>query len=367
MTDWISKAVRHATPALASALMAAAMLGGCGAPGENSSQGESPVGVSSRAFADEPLSLVARQSLRERAVEVLLAGATAENAQLRANAIEGLEHVGDRGMSAVRSGLVDDNAGVRSAAAMVAGRRGFEELEPFLRPLLEDPDARVRASAIFALTTLGRDVDRSPLGMFLLESPSPFVRAQAAYVLGELGEKSARPMLRQAAVSSLPRAKPSEVRAFQMQVAEALVRLGEESAISGVRSALYPSAPDELEFTALAAQILGNVQDEASAGQLILLTAYRFRGQTMPASVRLAAAGALGRLGRTEGWFIADEYNGDPDPLVRAQAARVYGWTRGGNNLHKLRAMLDDPNPLVGVAAATAIVEYLEQAAGETP
>jgi len=34
MTDWISKAVRRAEPALASALMAAAMLGGCGAPGE---------------------------------------------------------------------------------------------------------------------------------------------------------------------------------------------------------------------------------------------------------------------------------------------------------------------------------------------
>jgi HEAT repeat protein len=118
-----------------------------------------------------------------------------------------------------------------------------------------------------------------------------------------------------------------------------------------------------LELTVLAIQILGRVGDVASAGQLIYLTAVEEGGRTMPPEVRLAAADAMARLGRTEGWFIADAYAGDERPLVRAQAAIVYGQTRGPENLQKLARLIADPAAVVRVAAAAAVLEQYGEGA----
>jgi HEAT repeat protein len=163
---------------------------------------------------------------------------------------------------------------------------------------LNDPSAYVRGSAIFALTKCGIEVDPSPLAGMLLRDPSPRVRAQAAYLLGEIGDPSALGPLHDAAKATVPRASQAEMKMLQLQIAEAIVKLGEEDQISTIRAALYPARPEDLEITALAVQILGQLRDKAAADELIFLTAREDqRGQHWPAEIRLGCAAALARMG----------------------------------------------------------------------
>ncbi|MEM7623333.1 MAG: HEAT repeat domain-containing protein [Planctomycetota bacterium] len=349
--------------ALFAASLLASLMAGCASPATQATTGAPSSDQSSTATgpagfdAANARGLVSEQTAREQALSVLLGFAESPDPQIRANAIEALSMVPRRAESAIRRGLVDQNEGVRAVSALAAGRAGLPELAAFLRPLSRDRASTVRVSAIAGLVLIGEPVDRTPIATVLLTDPAPRARAQAAFVLGELGDASAVQLLRQAAMTDIPRGEPGAVRSMRLQVAEALVKLGDEDAVQEIRAALYPSRPEELEFAALAAQILGNVKDEASAGQLITLTAFRSGGRLMPAEVRLAAAGSLALLGREEGWFIADGYAADASAVIRSQAAHVYGRTRGGDNLAKLAIMLEDSSPLVRVAAASGMLE----------
>ena len=124
---------------------------------------------------------------------------------------------------------------------------------------------------------------------------------------------------------------------------------------------MYPSRPEELEATALAVQIIGQIEDESSIDQLIYL-ASASEGDEMPAEVRLGVASSLAIMGHREGAFVADEYMDNQIDAIRAQSASVYGKTRDRGNLGKLEMMmLNDPSPLTQVAAAGAIVDYTRQ------
>lgn len=63
------------------------------------------------------------------------------------------------------------------------------------------------------------------------------------------------------------------MRLLQLQLAEAMVKLGEDDQIATIRAALYPSRPEDLEATALAVQIIGQVKDRGSIDELIYLSA----------------------------------------------------------------------------------------------
>ncbi|MFG0275439.1 MAG: HEAT repeat domain-containing protein, partial [Phycisphaerales bacterium] len=152
----------------------------------------------------------------------------------------------------------------------------------------------------------------------------------------------------------------SDVRLLNLQIAEALAKLGDADAFEAIRAALYPSRPEELEAAALAVQIIGEVGDRRSIDQLIYMAE---RGETeeevLPAEIRLAAAASLAQLGLPRGDFIADEYAADEMPAIRAQAAYVYGQVGSDRALERLEGMLDDPSPIVAVSAAAAIVTAL--------
>ncbi len=321
---------------------------GCAAPG---------TGEPARA---QGASLVERAALRERALSILESAAAGDEAVLRANALEGLEIVPSRALPLVRRGLQDENEGVRTVAAMVAGRAGLDRLVPELRTRGDDPSAFVRAAVIYGLRANGAEADPTPLSTMLLGSDSPRVRAHAAFVLGELGQRSALPMLRQGAAASMERAEAAEVRVMRLQIAEAMVKLGDDEPMQGIRAALYPSRPEDLELTALAVQIIGSLDDRASAGQLIYLTAFRDGSRFLPPEVRLAVAQALARMGRTEGDFLATEYAGHPSAAVREQAAHVYAWTLEPDGIGPLVAMLEDPAGQVRVAAAAGVLRVLQ-------
>lgn len=301
--------------------------------------------------------VIERSTLREQALSTLVEYSASNNALLRANALEALSPAGKRLQAPLAAGLVDPNEGVRAIAAVLVGREQVKPLAASVRPLLRDSSVRVRASAIYALRAIGADVDPTPLGTYLLESEEPGVRAHAAFLLGELGDKSAMPLLRQALHEKIPGASEQQERLVGLQIAEAMVKLGDKSRLEGLRAALYPARPDEFEIAVLATQILGRLGDRASIPQLINLSEYMQNGRTVPPELRLAVADAAARMGRREGWFIAETYIEDPDPLRRSQAALVLGQTGRDEDLETLAGLLDDPNPLVRAAASGSILE----------
>lgn len=328
-------------------------LGGCGfkiEPDPAFTSGQQP--APGTAAAKE-------RSVRDESIQRLIAMASSPSPQVRANAIEGLERAGPRAEPTVALALSDENPGVRSVAALVAGRARFTALIPTLRTLTTDQSEFVRASAICSLFIMGERVDPTELSTMLLDSRNPRVRAHAAFVLGEMGDASAVQMLRQAWANPSRSISEIERRILRLQIAEALIKLGDETSIDAVRAALYPSRPDELEATALAVQIIGEVGDRESIDQLIYLADDADRTRVMPAEVRLAVAQSLARLGLSQGGFIADQYFNNTLETVRAQAAAVYGRTGRPEHLVRLRAMLDDPSELVRVAAAAGALDLV--------
>lgn len=342
----------HRTPRIAhvAVLAAGAVLFsavGCVAPAE----GPGLAGPEGR------LDALAVSRLRERALVLLNEATTSPEPQLRANALEALSMVPSRLERVVGPALNDQNEGVRAVAATVIGRSGLCELALAVRPLLTDASPFVRASAIYTLRRCGHESDPTPLAGLLLNDPVYRVRSHAAFVLGEMGDSSALPLLRQAARGAMSAGYNAQARLLYLQIAEAMVKLGDESQLQTIRAALYPSRPEELEATALAVQIIGELRDEAAAAQLVQLTkAENEVGQSMPAEVRLGAAASLARLGYPEGAFIADEYWQHKSAPLRSQAAYVYGRTGHPASLAKLEQMLEDPDGAVRVAAAAAIV-----------
>lgn len=300
---------------------------------------------------------VAVSELRERAMDELATLVRAPVPEVRANAIEGMLTTPSRLEPFIPAALKDENQGVRSTAALMVGEARLESLAAAVRPLLNDPSPFVRASAVYALAKNGQAVDQTPLAEILLADPSPRARAHAAFLIGKLGESSARGLLHDAVQATIPRADAAVVKSFRLQVSEALVRLGDESQIEPIRAALYPSQPEDLELTALATQIIGELRDKGSASELLILTARETGGRKMPAEIRLGAAASMAKLGNKRGSFIADEFLNSPNPALRAQAAFVYGETGRRENMAKLAQLLEDPESRVRVTAAAAIVK----------
>lgn len=295
--------------------------------------------------------------LREKAINVVEEASKSELAEVRANAVQAASLVPGRLKSVIDAGLTDASPGVRGVTALAIGRASLKGYETPLRTLRSDGEPLVQVSALFALIKTGVEVDRSPLAWYLLDHPSPWVKRQAAESLGQLGDRSALPLLRDAARAKYPSLAPEQVKILQLLIAEAMIRLGDDTPRQALRAALYPSRPEELEAAALAVTIIGEVQDREATSQLVHLSEYRDRtGQRYPAEVRLAVASSLARLGLPQGAFIADEYVNSQTPALRAQAAMVYAVTKGPDNLEKLDRLLSDPDPIVRSTAAVAVL-----------
>lgn len=368
------------TPALAVglSLLAAGVSAQPGAPGA------APAGA-------QPVAVISEAQVREHALAILTEAASAGTPELRANAIEGLVPVPSRLEPVLPRALTDTSSGVRAVAAMAAGKAGVASAAEFIRPLLNDPSPLVRASAILGMTKLamspaGRRVnlqapDPSPLAG-MLWSRDPREVAQAAFVLGELGNTTALPMLKEARRQPMARTGTVQRRVTQLQIAEAMAKLGDDSVLGDIRAGLYPSSPDELEVAALAAQITGQVGDKQSILQLDYLAKPRPKDDAgaIPGEVRLAAAAAISKLGDPMGLPTADEYLLSPMPELRAAAAMVYGELGlrsfeiagagpGGSRgmvevIPKLAGLLEDTEVRVRVSAAAAVLKITDRQSG---
>lgn len=309
------------------------------------------------ALAFEPTDRIQLSATRELAIQKIETLAQHENAQVRANAVEAAGLIASRAKPLIAAGLKDKNAGVRSVAAMTIGKHQITDLAAEVSPLLTDPTPEVRAAAIYALARTNYDADRTPLASMLLEDQSPWVRRQAAFILGELGDKSALQLLRTGANDPFRTASPEQYKNLQLQIAEAMIKLGDNKSRQVIRAALYPARPEELEAAALAVQIIGDIRDREATDQLISMSAYRdSAGQMYPGEIRLGIAGALAKLNMPRGGFIADEFATSKTDALRTQAAHVYGLVGGNESIAKLRTMMDDPYPLVQAAAAAGVL-----------
>ncbi len=301
-------------------------------------------------------SQLSNEQLRERAVAILLKRVHSNVPEERANAFEALVSSPGRLRLVAPDGLIDPNPGVRGVTALAISKAGLCNLKNDVRPLLNDPLPQTRAASILALWRCQERVDPSPLAQ-MLKSDQPEVRAQAAYVLGEMRESSARQMLADSARDLIKRAPPGAQRLLDLQIAEARIKLGDEQAITDVRSALFPARNDDLEAAALAAQIAGEVKDRWSVNALIYLSSVRDdEGRLMPPEVRLAAAGALAKMGYAQGPENARPFLTAPSPAHRALAAMVMGWSGDLQHLPNIAVLLDDSSPQVSIAAASAVL-----------
>jgi len=220
----------------------------------------------------------------------------------------------------------------------------------------------------------------------MLESPEPSQRGNAAMLLGLAGNRSAIPMLSVLGRQALP-ATVSPVRGVivRIQVAEALVRLGDESGLSMIRGGLY-SSYDEVRV--LAAAMIGRLCDDRMEEALFGIIDDK-RESTI--ELRLAAIEALARLERNlivvketlDRADLAVSVANGGAPALRAQAAQALGALerarqRGLASLHGLQStppqnigqrfeqtgtaaallqLLADESEQVRLAAAAAILE----------
>ena len=341
-------------------------MGGCATNSANPNAATSRTSVELAPIVVNPSSYdtpLARSQTRERALKILLDATASDLPQMRANAIEALARSPARVESVARLGLLDHNVGVRYTAAMTIGKLRLQSSMDLCKPLLRDSDPVVRAAAIYAMDRCGGGVDPTPIAR-LLRSKNPRHRAQGVFILGEMGNPSAIPMLKSVAADRMSMASLAQVRLLRLQVAEALVKLGDQTGVETLRAALFPARPEDLEIAALAVQIIGEIKDLRSLDQLIYL-ADQDGEDRLPAEVRLGAAAAAAMLGERGGAFIADEHWRDRIPAIRAQSAHVYGLIGGSESLARLDAMMaQDTDDLVRVSAAAGALRITESIEG---
>lgn len=293
--------------------------------------------------------------LRATSIEVLQKALDSTNPLLRMSAIAGLKFVPELAPDALRRGVGDENRAVRYVSTMLVGELKLKELQPLIVPLLHDESESVQASAIYAMKRCGGQPQMTPLARMLL-SDNTEVKGNAAMVLGDLGDPSATSLLKYALGRGLLMSGTAQRKIVELQISEALVNLGDTQQLEVIRAALF-SRPEEGEIVAFACQICGEIKDEGSLPNLMDFATRSGRLQ-QSAEIRMAAALAVARINPMQAMLSVPEgYVNSSRFELRSQAAYTIGGCKQKAGLPMLARMLQDPNPLVQVSAAAAILE----------
>lgn len=282
-----------------------------------------------------------------KAIEQVLASSRSQNPFLRANAIEAGQHLPQRIIPMIQLALGDTHPAARFAAATILGKLRLAEISSAVTPLLNDPSLSVRAAAMFALHRCGQSADVSTMAR-MLTSPDPSVRGNAVMLLGQMDDRNTIAMIKDLAKNRMSRASAAQEALVRLQIAEAIVNLGDDSALNVVRAGLY-SQFDEVRV--LAVTMLGQQHDQRMTKAIVQLLAQP------PIELQIAAAGALAQLGqRQPGLPVVLGACDSKIPTVRAQAALTLGWFPGENAAQALIRMLNDPHEQVRLSAAAGII-----------
>ena len=275
---------------------------------------------------------------------------------LRAHAIESMQYDMTIFEPGVRRGLADREPSVRFVSAMSVAKLRMPGAGPLIEPLKLDPNESVQAAAILALTRCGTQTNPTPLAKMIL-SQSAELRGNTAMVLGELGNKSALIMLKEATRQPMSRANPAAVRIVNLQIAEAMVQLGDQSEIEPIHAALFFRS-DQSECIELACEIASRLHDQGSLPMLQRLVEAD-GGDIRPIEIRLFAAIAACKIMQSPPIGLAGlgvSCSHDPNVRVRTLAAKLLGVVGGADTESVLSRLLRDREPEVQVAAAGSIL-----------
>ncbi len=299
------------------------------------------------------VTLVDKEKVNATALDILNEALNSKNARFRANAIESFRHAPQQELEkAVQFGLGDENRGVRFVAAMMIGEESLCDISLLLEPLLLDESESVQAAAMFSLYKCGGNVNLTPIGKMLL-SDNPEVRGNAAMVLGQLGNDSAVGMVREALKNTPNTITPIRRRIINLQMAEALILLGEREELEVVRAAVFSSI-QEAEVTALACQISGNLKD---VEVISTLEGFTVTPDRYPDEIRLVAATALAEISPSRMPLeVVLGFSSNDSPNIRSQCATALGVQGNRLSLGPLALMLKDNDQSVQISAAGAVL-----------
>lgn len=296
----------------------------------------------------DPAGLLAK--LRPRAIDQVLESARCDDPYLRANALETAKNLPDRVVPLVHLGLEDEAAVVRFTALATVGKLRLAEVAVSTRGLLADDDFSVRAAAMFAMRQCGLPVDITPMAQ-MLASNEPNLRSNVAMLLGFMGDASAVPMLKEMANRPLPRATDLRAALVRIQIAEAILKLGDNSSLDAVRAGAY-STYDEVRV--LAVSIMGDIGDRR------MIEAVRDVLHTPPLQVQVAAAVSLAKIGWPQGLGVLIEAADSIVPMVRSQAAMGLAWYRHeADAVRAMTRLMEDKEEAVRLSAAAAVLAGL--------
>jgi len=293
-----------------------------------------------------------------KAVEQVLASSRSQDPFLRANAVEAGQHLPQRIIPMVQLALGDPHPAVRFAATTILGKLRLKAISPAVTPLLDDPSLSVRAAAMFALHRCGQRADVSAMAR-MLTSPDPSVRGNAVMLLGQMNDHNTIAMIKDLANSPLPRASAAQEAIVRLQIAEAIVNLGDDSALNVLRAGLY-SQFDEVRV--LTVTMLGQQNDQRMAKAIAQLLAQG------PIELQIAAAGTLAQLGLPKpGLAVVLDACDSKTPTHRAQAALTLGYFHDDNAAQALIRLLNDPHEQVRLSAAAGIIRAVNALHTRTP
>jgi HEAT repeat protein len=288
------------------------------------------------------LALMARAQLRTLSAS--------EQPSLRVSALEELARLGD---SNARASLVRD---VRSKPDQPDGRLGTEALarlgdEEALNDLITFASGGHAGQRVAAVRTLKDIGDRRavPALRNALTATDEMLRAAAAEALGSLGAREA--------IGALKSALQDESFYVRLVAAVALGQLGDAAASEILKNALNSGVPDVQLMVA---------RGMASHPDKIWVRTIRPLLQNPDGLNRLVAAELLLPTDRGPAIDVLTEAAEDPNPTVRAEAARILA-SDPQPTLALLRPLLRDSSPWVRLHASRAIGRQADSQARRDP
>jgi HEAT repeat protein len=279
-------------------------------------------------------------ALKALARKQVTAAAQSKDPLIRAHAMESIRQVGGSdGSAEVTWALGDNEAIVRYAAALAAGEMRLADAHAQLLKMLDDPDRSVQVAVRFALHRL-RDKRRSHDLESFARDPDVTVRADTAMALGMIEEPSALNILRDMQFD-----RDGSVR---VQVFEAMWRLG---STDGRDQLVATTFSNYIGYQAVAYLALARPRDPSVMPHIR-------PGLTSPYNqVALVSARAAGMLGSDVGYTLAVQGTASKLPQERALAAFALGAIGRSDTQPVLAKLLDDVDPDVRLAAATAVLQ----------
>ncbi len=219
--------------------------------------------------------------------------------------------------------LASPNPTIRKRAALATGRIGNEDSVSALAGLLKDAETDVRTMAVFAIGEVEAASGADPLLAILKSTNEPLiVRARAIEALGKIA-------------GALPREQ--EARRFELGAAI-------------IEALKHPTATSD-RLTAILGLTAALRARPVNAGPTIA----KFLSHP-EARVRADAGNTLARLRLNDGNEQFRKLLTDPDPIVRANAARVLGATEDKASYDALlKLAVGDPDSRVRVSAIRSL------------